>query len=135
MWTSNRKVDARNQEPPGDVGVVTLGGDPAGVYLGGERRWVSVYAPGGYQWRPGVGQQVLVLKAGDQQESPCLVGARQSGQELEPGGVRICGGQGQIDLCAQGVALTGPVLVNGQGLEELITSIAREAALDVMGGE
>lgn len=49
MWTSNRKQDGRTQEAPGDVGVVTLGGDPAGVYLSGERRWVAVYAPGGYQ--------------------------------------------------------------------------------------
>ena len=30
MWTSNRKQDGRSQEAPGDVGVVTLGGDPAG---------------------------------------------------------------------------------------------------------
>ena len=42
MWTSNRKQDSRTQEAPGDVGVVTLGGDPAGVYLSGERRWVAV---------------------------------------------------------------------------------------------
>ncbi len=79
MWTSNRKQDGRTQEAPGDVGVVTLGGDPAGVYLSGERRWVAVYAPGGYQWRPAVGEKVLVLKAGDHQESPCLVGVRQEG--------------------------------------------------------
>jgi len=51
MWTSNRKQDGRTQEAPGDVGVVTLGGDPAGVYLSGERRWVAVYAPRGYPWR------------------------------------------------------------------------------------
>ena len=49
MWTSNRKQEDRTQECAADQGVVTLGGDPAAVYLGGERRWVSLYSPGGYQ--------------------------------------------------------------------------------------
>lgn len=64
-------------EAAADLGLVTLGGDPAGVYLGGERRWVAVCAPGGYQWRPRTGDKVLVVKAGDQREIPCLAGVRQ----------------------------------------------------------
>ena len=64
-------------EAAADLGLVTLGGDPAGVYLGGERRWVAVCAPGGYQWRPRTGDQVLVVKAGDQREIPCLAGVCQ----------------------------------------------------------
>ena len=39
------------------TGVVTVSGDPAGVWLEGERRGVAVYAPGGYQWVPGRGGQ------------------------------------------------------------------------------
>ena len=51
MWTSNRKQDGRTQEAPGDVGVVTLGGDPAGVYLSGERRCTPPAATsGGLPW-------------------------------------------------------------------------------------
>lgn len=134
MWTSNRKLDSRNAEAPGDVGVVTLGGDPAGVYLSGERRWVAVYAPGGYRWRPAVGEKVLVLKAGDHQESPCLVGVRQPEEELEPGSVRLSGGAGQIDLCGDGVRLNGQVWIGEQTLEDLIAQIAREVALAIMGG-
>lgn len=133
MWTSNRKQDSRNQEAPGDIGVVTLGGDPAGVYLSGERRWVAVYVPGGYQWRPAVDEHVLVLKAGDHQESPCLVGVRQPEEELEPGCVRIKGGTGQIDLCGDGVRLNGQVWIGEQTLEELIAEIVR-AILASMGG-
>lgn len=34
MWTSNRKAEGRTVEAAVDLGVVTLGGDPAGVYLG-----------------------------------------------------------------------------------------------------
>lgn len=134
MWTSNRKQDGRTQEAPGDVGVVTLGGDPAGVYLSEERRWVAVYAPGGYQWRPAVGEKVLVLKAGDHQESPCLVGVRQSEQQLEPGGVRLSGGEGQIDLCKDGIRLTGQVWIGEQTLEDYVSAIAREVTLEILGG-
>lgn len=133
MWTSNRKQDGRTQEAPGDVGVVTLGGDPAGVYLSGERRWVAVYAPGGYQWRPAVGEHVLVLKAGDHQESPCLVGTRQSDGDLEPGAVRLSGGEGQVDLCQEGVRLTGQVWIGSQKLEDLIRTIATEVVLELLG--
>ena len=75
MWTSNRKTEGRTVEAAADLGLVTLGGDPAGVYLGGERRWVAVCSPGGYQWRPQTGDKVLVVKAGDQREFPCLAGA------------------------------------------------------------
>ena len=116
------------------MGVVTLGGDPAGVYLSGERRWVAVYAPGGYQWRPAVGEKVLVLKAGDHQESPCLVGVRQSEQQLEPGGVRLSGGEGQIDLCKDGIRLTGQVWIGEQTLEDYVSAIAREVTLEILGG-
>ncbi len=34
MWTSNRKQEGLNEECAADQGLVTLGGDPAAVYLG-----------------------------------------------------------------------------------------------------
>ena len=129
MWTSNRKTEGRTVEAAADLGLVTLGGDPAGVYLGGERRWVAVCAPGGYQWRPQTGDKVLVVKAGDQREIPCLAGVRQpeiqeKEDPLEAGAVRITGGSGQMDLNTKGVvlngketALKGRVTVNGERLE------------------
>ena len=68
MWTSERDRRPRAEEPAAELGTVTLGGDPAGVSLGGERRWLNVYGPGGYSWRPTAGDKVLVLKAGAEGE-------------------------------------------------------------------
>ena len=64
MWTAERNRNVRSGEPAAELGCVTLGGDPAGVSLGGERRWIGVYGPGGYSWRPTSGDKVLVLKTG-----------------------------------------------------------------------
>ena len=109
MWTANRKREGRTEECAADQGVVTLGGDPAAVYLGGERRWVSLYTPGGYQWRPKAGDKVLVVKAGDHRELPCLVGKRPDAlseeDELPPGSVRIHSGTGVVLLVAFCTAL------------------------------
>lgn len=145
MWTSNRKTEGRTVEAAADLGLVTLGGDPAGVYLGGERRWVAVCAPGGYQWRPQTGDKVLVVKAGDQREIPCLAGVRQpeiqeKEDPLEAGAVRITGGSGRMDLNTKGVvlngketALTGRVTVNGERLEDMIWRIAADVVSSMLG--
>ena len=74
MWTSKPAPRLPSEEPWADTGTVTLGGDPAAVSLGGERRQVPVYAPGGYQWRPAAGDQVLVLKAGPSGSPPAWRG-------------------------------------------------------------
>ena len=117
MWLSERerrRVEERRAAAL--VGQVTLGGDPAGVYLDGERRDLPVFGPGGYVWRPGLGQQVLVLKAGEQGEAPCVAGAECGGQwTLEPGEVLIHSGEASIRLKADGtVAVTGRMTVNGK---------------------
>ena len=121
-------------EAAADLGLVTLGGDPAGVYLGGERRWVAVCAPGGYQWRPRTGDKVLVVKAGDQPE------IQEKEEPLEAGAVRITGGSGRMDLNAKGVvldgketALKGRVTVNGERLEDLVRRIAADVVSSMLG--
>ena len=134
MWTSNRKQEGLNEECAADQGLVTLGGDPAAVYLGGERRWVSLYAPGGYQWRP---------KAGDHREMPCLVGRRPeegSEEELSPGAVRIHSGTGAVLLDEDGlalsgdeVALKGDITVNGKALDDHIETIVYQVLASMMG--
>lgn len=144
MWTSNRKTEGRTVEAAADLGLVTLGGDPAGVYLGGERRWVAVCSPGGYQWRPQTGDKVLVVKAGDQRELPCLAGVRQpeiqEKDPLEAGAVRITGGSGRMDLDTRGVvlngkeiALNGKVTVQEERLEDLIRRIAADVVSSMLG--
>ena len=134
MWTSERRLERRAEESAA-LGQVTLGGDPAGVFLGGERRWLPVYSPGGYCWRPGAGDRVLVVQAGDGRESRCITGRRQAEKELEPEEVRISGGTGGVRLYSGGTDLTGEVSINGQGLEEMIEAIvARALAASAAGG-
>ena len=144
MWTSNRKREGLSQECAADQGIVTLGGDPAAVSLGGERRWVSLYTPGGYQWRPKAGDKVLVVKAGDHREIPCLVGKRpdelSEEDELPPGSVRIHSGTGVVLLDEEGltlqgdeVALEGDITVNGQSLQSYIQNIVYQVLASIMG--
>ena len=145
MGTSERTRNLPVREAAAEVGTVTLGGDPAGVSLGGERRWINVYGPGGYSWRSTSGDKVMVLKAGAEGESPCILGTTQEAEDLKPGEVRLTGvdcdlflGQGQVAMTSgkssmslgrDGVEMTGGVSVNGQRLEDMVRELAREAAL------
>lgn len=142
MWTSERSRRLTVEEPAAELGTVTLGGDPAGVSLGGERRWLTVYSPGGYSWRPGSGEKVLVLKAGAEGESPCVLGTAQDGGELKSGEVRLTGGacsillgQGGLELAGADsglnlkggrAELTGDIYINGRALYDIIRDIVIE---------
>lgn len=148
MWTSERNRNLRAQEPTAEMGTITMGGDPAGVSLGGERRWLNVYGPGGYSWRPTLGDKVLVLKAGAEGESPCILGTAQDAGDLKPGEVRLTGmecslrlSQGQVEMVSgeksmslgrDGLSLEGGLTINGQTLEDMVRSIAREAAQELI---
>lgn len=133
MWTSERNRRLPVEESGAEIGVVTLGGDPAGVAVGGERRWLPVYGPGGYTWRPGVGDKVLVLKAGAEREMPCILGRAQQGDDLKPGEVRLSGSESSVSLVGKTVDLNGQVEVNGVLLETLIANIVWEILEGVMG--
>ena len=148
MWTSERNRNLPVREATAEVGTVTLGGDPAGVSIGGERRWLNVYSPGGYSWRPTSGDKVMVLKAGAEGESPCILGTTQNAEDLKPGEVRLTGvdcnlflGQGQVEmtggegsLCLgrNGLELSGGLSIDGQSLEDMVRSIAREVVTQLL---
>lgn len=123
MWTSERNRNLRVEEPAAELGAVTLGGDPAGVSLGGERRWLSVYSPGGYSWRPTAGDKVLVLKAGAEGEAPCILGTIQDGGDLKPGEVRLKGGESSVFLGQNRLELTGDLYINGCTLNQMVAGI------------
>lgn len=123
MWTAERNRNLRSGEPTAELGTVTLGGDPAGVSLGGERRWIGVYGPGGYSWRPTAGDKVLVLKAGAEGEAPCLLGMSQEEAELEPGEVRVTGGESSVFLGQNRLELKGNLYLNGQTLWDVVRDI------------
>ena len=128
MWLSQQRRDLTRRENTAETGRVTLGGDPAGIYLSGERRSVHVYSPGGYQWAPAPGQDILVLKTGADGESPCAVGIRQE-TGINPGEVCISNADSsvQVFLKQDGtLALRGAVTVNGTDLETLIKNIAQD---------
>lgn len=127
MWTWERERRRAHREGQAQLGRMTLGGEQAAVNLGSERRWLTLCVPGGYCWRPGEEQQVLVLKAEGAGEVPCLLGTVGDSAGLEPGQVRISGGDCALFLGKE-LALTGPVTVNGEGLEELIRRIVSETA-------
>ena len=96
------------------TGPVTLPGERLGAWLEGERRSLTVYAPGGYHWVPDLGDEILVLKAGENGESRCAVGVLAEGQGLRPGEVLITAGMSSIRLGLDGkVSISGTLTVNG----------------------
>lgn len=125
MWLSEERSRKTAAEAAAEWGTVTIG-DPTAVYLAGERRQVPVCCPGGYAWRPVVGEQVLVLKAGQEEEQPCILGkAQEEKSSLQPGQIRI-GSEGCSVLWGDELQLNGAVQVNGEPLEELIRRVVNE---------
>ena len=113
MFLSKRESQSKTKATA-LTGPVTLPGETAGAWLEGERRALTVYAPGGYHWVPALGDEVLVLKTGERGENPCAVGVSAGGQGLRPGEVLITAGVASIKLGLDGqVAITGSLTVNG----------------------
>jgi len=115
MWLSGQAKGKTEAPAAAQAGFTTLGGGETGVYLDGERRAMAVYAPGGYQWTPMAGQEVLVLKNGGTGAAYCVAAARCSGGGA-PGEVTISAGQGGAGIRLRNdgtVELLGKVLVNG----------------------
>lgn len=122
MWVSERTCGVPVGEPGAEIGIVTIGGSPAGVNLGGERRWLSLCTPGGYHWRPAPGDRVLVLKAGGEQESPFILGVEQADGRT-PGEVGLTGPACALRLDGTGIRLEGQVWIGSLTLEDYIRSV------------
>lgn len=114
MWISEqgkRRSDARAET---QVGETTVSDGVLAVRTEGEERELTLYAPGGYRWRPEVGDQVLVLKAGPYGEEKCVAGTRCESGGLAPGEIELRCGSCAILLGRDGtIHMTGTVLVNG----------------------
>ena len=132
MWLSRQKGQPGGGASAAEVGTVTIPGDPAAVYLNGERRQVPLYVPGGYHWRPAAGQELLVIKTGEEGELPCTVGCRAGKPpvSLESGEVAISAGKSSLVLRNEGktevnggLAVAGTLTVNGETLESIVTRI------------
>ena len=133
MWVSKQTKKSKGNSGSARVGFVTAGGQESGVYLGTQRCWLPVMAPGGYRWRPGTGEQVLVLKTGAEGESACVLARQEeAGGDLQPGEVEVYAPNCRIRLTGDGrVDMYGKVYVNGRLLEDMI----RSAAADVLAGQ
>lgn len=137
MWISNQSKKANTAEHAARMGVVTAGGEQAGVYIDAERRWLPVAAPGGYRWRPGAGEQVLVLKTGADGESACILARREDEPtDLQPGEVELAGPGCMVKLTGSGqVVLNGTVTVNGLPIEVMIQNAVAQAMAAFAGQE
>ena len=122
MWTWERERRRQAQEPAAQLGVVTLGGVETAVNLGSERRWLNVCTPGGVQWLPRQGEQVLVLKTG---ESAWVLGTLEEETDLRPGQIGLKGTGCSLHL-GDRVELSGEVALNGQLLEKYIRGVVSE---------
>lgn len=113
MFLSKRERTERNGGGVG-LGPVTVQGASAGVWMESERRGVTVYAPAGYHWAPALGEELLVLKAGERGEKLCAVGVPAEDEALAAGEVRIKAGNAAVTLSPDGrVEVTGELTVNG----------------------
>lgn len=118
MWISGRGRAAA-AERTAALGTVTLDQELVGVYADGERRELPVFGPGGYRWRPMVGEQALVLKTGNEGELPCVAGVRSEHGRLGPGEIEVSAGAASVRLSPDGtVTLRGKVKINDVTLEE-----------------
>ena len=104
------------------------------MLVGGERRWLPVYSPGGYCWRPSEGDRVLVVKTGGEQEVPCILGKVQNESRLRPEEVCLTGSDSSLVLTNGRVELKGSVTINGTSLENYIKSVASQLLSSENGG-
>lgn len=129
MWLSEQRKK-RPARSAGEIGDVTLAEDTLAVELESERRGMEVYAPGGYRWRPAVGQQVLVLKA---EGEPKVVGVPVDGAGLAPGETALENGGAWIRLGADGgirlgpqVQVEGSLYIDGQELSQWVRKLVAQ---------
>ena len=119
MWLS-RQQKREKEEQAAESGLVTISGETVAVELDSERRGLTVYGPGGYEWRPAAGERVLVIQT---REGLCVVG-KPCGARLEAGEVGLTApGGAAVTLKRDGrVLLSGGVEVDGKKIYLCMTA-------------
>jgi len=138
MWISSQtRGGARVEEHDAQLGTVTASGRNVSAYLDGEQRWLPVMAPGGYRWRPCVGDQILVLKTGEQNEGACVIAGPDTGSDdLAPGEVELSAPGCRLKMNRLGtVEIVGQITVNGIPLENLIRSTVASTLMPALQTE
>ena len=111
MWLSHRM--AMQRVSAAEVGAVTIGGEASAVMTDSEHRDLAVFSPGGYFWRPKVGENVLVIKCGENEM--CILGENAGDElELEPGEVYIKSDAASVHVRNDGsIRLAGRIEIDG----------------------
>lgn len=118
MWLS-RKLSQHEMQDVASAqdGTVTVEGGELAVFSSGEKREVKTAAPGGYEWQPKKGEDVLVVHGGTFGEEAYAVGAvGQSAGDLAPGEVRIRSAAAGTEIVLHNngrIDINGLLFING----------------------
>lgn len=141
MWMGER-LNRRDESQitAADMGRTTISGETVAVVSRGELRELEVWRPGGYFWRPGRNDEVLVIRGGTAGEERCVLAMAPGAapEEIEAGEVCLysAGGaaavlrnDGSIVLKNGGAAIR---LLNGE-TEIESGSISLHGSVQVVG--
>ena len=114
MWLSEKMKFGGDFIPAAaEVGQVSLGGASLAVVTQGERRELSMAMPGGFRWRPALGDRVLVLKSSEGESIVIGVLPREK-RDIKAGELEILGTGSSIKLKGGRVEISGELIINGQ---------------------
>ena len=117
MWLSKKLAAHELQDvASAQDGTVTIEGGELAVFSSGEKREVKTVGPGGYEWQPCKGEDVLIVRGGIFGEESYAVGVpKQANEALAPGEVRIRSAAGaEIVLRNSGrIDINGLLFING----------------------
>ena len=119
MWLSEKLAAHELQDvASAQDGTVTIEGGELAVFSSGEKREVKTVGPGGYEWQPRKGEDVLIVRGGIFGEESYAVGVpEQTGEALEPGEVRIRSAAAGTEIVLRNsgrIDIYGMLFINGK---------------------
>lgn len=118
MWLSKKLAAHELQDvASAQDGTVTIEGGELAVFSSGEKREVKTVGPGGYEWQPCKGEDVLIVRGGTFGEESYAVGVpEQAGEALAPGEVRIRSAAAGTEIVLHNngrIDINGLLFING----------------------
>ena len=118
MWLSKKLAAHELQDvASAQDGTVTIEGGELAVFSSGEKREVKTVGPGGYEWQPRKGEDVLIVRGGIFGEESYAVGVpEQANEALAPGEVRIRSAAAGTEIVLHNngrIDINGVLFING----------------------
>lgn len=118
MWLSKKLAAHELQDvASAQDGTVTIEGGELAVFSSGEKREVKTVGPGGYEWQPCKGEDVLIVRGGTFGEESYAVGVpEQADEALAPGEVRIRSAAAGTEIVLHNngrIDINGLLFING----------------------